>query len=117
LALEKKAIVEEAKKKPCADCKNTFPLVAMDFDHVRGEKSFLVSTAWRWTTKQKLIQELEKCDVVCSNCHRVRTSNRPHQKPGRKPKDIYLSLAEVPLAPGEAEVIPFQPRSKREPLS
>ena len=49
--LKARLYVDELKRNPCTDCGNTFPTVAMDFDHVRGEKeasiSHLVSCATR----------------------------------------------------------------------
>jgi hypothetical protein len=49
----------------------------MDFDHVRGEKklnlSQLRNTRLAWS---RLLEELEKCELVCSNCHRIRTRLR-----------------------------------------
>ena len=40
-------VINEYKKKPCADCERSFPPVAMDFDHVRGEKKFSMSIPMR----------------------------------------------------------------------
>lgn len=66
------------KDKPCADCKNTFPVICMDFDHLpEFEKTIDLSLAKnrKWS-KEKLLTEVSKCEVVCSNCHRIRTENR-----------------------------------------
>lgn len=30
----------------------------------------------KYMGQQKLKEEIAKCDVVCSNCHRIRTSKR-----------------------------------------
>lgn len=75
------------KDAPCADCGREFPSVCMDFDHVRGEKKFNVSQC---KSLKGLADEVAKCDVVCSNCHRIRTwlagRERPwEKKSGRKP--------------------------------
>lgn len=74
LAAAKRAVVEERKTAPCADCGGKFPSVCMDFDHVRGEKkagvSQMVAQSW---SMEVLLEELAKCDLVCSNCHRIRT--------------------------------------------
>ena len=68
------AIIKKVKDAPCADCGNKFPTCAMDFDHVRGKKRFCVSAAIGMTTNVKvLLEEIVKCEVVCSNCHRIRT--------------------------------------------
>lgn len=63
--------VRELKGAPCADCGQTFPWYVMDFDHVRGEKSFAISEGV--VSLKKLEAEAAKCDVVCANCHRIRT--------------------------------------------
>ena len=67
--------IDELKARPCQDCGNHFPPECMDFDHVRGEKKFMVSanvgSSWSAT-----VEEIAKCDVVCSNCHRIRTRKR-----------------------------------------
>lgn len=70
-----KIFIDELKSKPCSDCGKTFPPVCMDFDHARGEKLFLISKGWG-RSFESLLLELEKCDLVCSNCHRIRTSAR-----------------------------------------
>ena len=72
-----RAFVETFKAKPCMDCKGSFPPVCMDFDHVRGEKIKDLSDACTdmWT-HERLLEEIEKCDLVCSNCHRIRTEER-----------------------------------------
>jgi hypothetical protein len=51
----------------------------MDLDHVRGVKGFKVSEAVRRAYGiqiQRLLAEMEKCEVVCANCHRMRTAAR-----------------------------------------
>lgn len=69
--------IQEAKNKPCMDCGNSFPPYVMDFDHVEGEKKGCVSKlAHARMSLEKLQQEIDKCEVVCSNCHRIRTHNR-----------------------------------------
>ena len=59
---------------PCEDCGCADPRV-LDFDHVRGEKAFNLQRG-----KQKplsdILAEIQKCDVVCANCHRLRTQAR-----------------------------------------
>ncbi len=70
------AAIREAKNKPCADCGICYPFYVMDFDHREGtEKSFHVSQMKRWPLKTILL-EIAKCDVVCANCHRIRSHNR-----------------------------------------
>ena len=70
-------VVRALKCKPCTDCGQQFHFCAMDFDHVKGTKKFMLS---RFSHSkhgiEKLKVEAAKCDVVCSNCHRIRTHNR-----------------------------------------
>lgn len=66
----------EKKSDPCADCGVQYPHYVMDFDHLDGETkdnnvSALVSYGW-----SRLKREIEKCELVCSNCHRARTYRR-----------------------------------------
>lgn len=69
--------IAEYKRRPCADCKQSFHPCVMDFDHVDGEKVQAVSKCgtdgWSW---ERVMSEIEKCEVVCANCHRMRTHNR-----------------------------------------
>lgn len=69
------AIIRELKARPCTDCGQTFPNCAMEFDHVRGEKLFSLHSAGPRTV-ESLMAEIAKCDLVCANCHRIRTCNR-----------------------------------------
>jgi hypothetical protein len=62
--------VASLKNVPCADCGGMFHYCQMDFDHVRGEKLGGVS---RMNTKEAILEEVAKCEVVCANCHRERT--------------------------------------------
>ena len=68
-------VVNAAKEVPCMDCGVQYPLCATDFDHVRGEKLFDLGNA-RGRAIQKVKDEIAKCDVVCANCHRIRTYKR-----------------------------------------
>ena len=70
--------INKLKSVPCADCKQTFNPVCMDFDH-RDPATKLFSIAqWRagWSP-QEIVDEIGKCDIICSNCHRLRTWATP----------------------------------------
>lgn len=99
-ALRRGALLDEAKNRPCMDCGNSYPPCVMDFDHrdpsqksrvlrskrVIGMRGFAASR-----TREALLAEIAKCDVVCANCHRLRTAkqradgllrkNRPRSMP------------------------------------
>lgn len=70
--------VLKLKQKPCYDCGVQYPHYVMDFDHI-GEKVKLDSIARlarNGFSEKKILEEIEKCELVCSNCHRARTYNR-----------------------------------------
>lgn len=57
----------------CVDCKVKYPPYVMDFDHRDpSQKSFILASGATKAYKDAL-EETMKCDLVCSNCHRVRT--------------------------------------------
>lgn len=66
-------------EKGCTDCGYNDNPLALEFDHVRGEKRLALShLATRAPTLETLLAELSKCDVRCSCCHRIRTDlHRP----------------------------------------
>lgn len=66
------------RRVPCGDCGRRFEPYQMDFDHRDpSEKRFRV-TAGRvmLLPRDRLLAEIAKCDVVCANCHRMRTRQR-----------------------------------------
>jgi len=80
-------IVEAARAVACQDCHGSFPGVCMDFDHVRGKKLFDVTRSSRWGSLGRLREEIAKCEVVCSNCHRLRTTKRRAEILARQPQE------------------------------
>jgi len=70
--------LNELKRKPCQDCGRTRHHAAMDFDYARGTKITQIADMWSWG-RQRVIDEITKCDLVCANCHRERTQVRRAQ--------------------------------------
>ena len=66
----------EMKSIPCMDCKIKYPYYVMDFDHRDGTTKKRNLSEMRFVSKEKFLEEANKCDIVCSNCHRIRTHNR-----------------------------------------
>ena len=61
-------------KKGCAHCGYNKEAVALDFHHEdRKDKIINVSAHWKtsWRQYQKMKKEIEKCIVLCANCHRI----------------------------------------------
>ena len=66
-------LVIKAKDKPCLDCGIKYPSYVMDFDH-KGKKNFNISvSASQCRSLSSIQKEIDKCEVVCANCHRMRT--------------------------------------------
>src|SRR5918992_4596195 len=66
------------KDRTCADCGASYHHSAMQWDHrpetnKTREVSNLVRRGFRPST---ILEEIAKCDLVCANCHAVRTFNR-----------------------------------------
>lgn len=58
----------------CIDCGYSGPAFIYDFDHRNpAEKVFGLSSAGLSRSYDKQYEESLKCDLVCSNCHRMRT--------------------------------------------
>lgn len=67
-------LIEYFQARSCIDCGETDPVV-LEFDHLR-EKSFSIGAALTSRSWQSILDEIEKCEVVCANCHRRRTAGR-----------------------------------------
>src|SRR5437879_2447702 len=66
-------LIRRLKNVPCSDCGKCYPPWVMEFDHVRGDKLFNISTSLGSRSRSALLAEIEKCEVVSANCHRDRT--------------------------------------------
>ena len=63
------------KAHPCLDCGETDPVV-LEFDHIGDNKLFEVTQHLAERRWDDILAEMEKCEVVCANCHRRRTCKR-----------------------------------------
>ena len=76
-----KALVERNQKyiisvlsAGCVDCGNS-DIRVLEFDHISNDKFKNVS-ALRTGSLEKIKEEIAKCEVVCANCHKIRTYGR-----------------------------------------
>jgi L-lysine 2,3-aminomutase len=68
----KKRLAEIKEKSGCVDCREKNPIV-LDFDHLKDKKynvSRMIHDGFSW---KAILKEINKCEVVCANCHRIRT--------------------------------------------
>ncbi len=90
--VELRAFVESLKLgKDCTDCGRSFPPCAMDFDHLDGSTKVgtisYVSRRLLWP-KERILEEVEKCELVCAKCHRIRTHARAQGKASVKSQKL-----------------------------
>lgn len=69
----KQEILEYLLFHPCTDCGENDPVV-LEFDHLKN-KLFDISDGLMkpW---EVFLEEINKCEVVCANCHKKRTAKR-----------------------------------------
>lgn len=76
---ERKTILVQAYKleQGCADCGYDRHPAALEFDHRPGtDKKFNVMEKVGSYKIERIWEEIAKCEVVCANCHAIRTSAR-----------------------------------------
>ena len=61
-------------EKGCADCGYNEHHAVLEFDHIDDNKTANVASLI--PQEVALWNEIAKCEVVCANCHRIRTHNR-----------------------------------------
>lgn len=81
-----KELLIKIKNVCCLDCHNKFPYYAMHFDHINDDKLYNVGAMLSHNEK-KILKEIAKCEIVCANCHFIRTFNR---KNGAVPKSLFV---------------------------
>jgi hypothetical protein len=96
--IENRQVINKHKSVPCADCSRNYPSYVMDFDHINPETkvaniSALLNHSASWVA---LEAEIEKCEVVCVNCHRLRTWRPPTKVTPRS--RLTQALKDVPCA-------------------
>jgi hypothetical protein len=73
--------IEEVRKykleKGCIDCGYNLHPEALEFDHKpNSDKLFNIGEKLGSYSMEKIWEEINKCEVVCANCHAIRTANR-----------------------------------------
>jgi hypothetical protein len=67
----KQQLVEYFNNK-CYDCQNSFPVCCYDFHHIDPSlKSFEIAPRLDGNINT-IMEEVKKCIMLCSNCHRIR---------------------------------------------
>jgi 5-methylcytosine-specific restriction endonuclease McrA len=74
-ALARRWVIQYLLTHPCVDCGES-DIVVLEFDHLADKKkevSVMINAGYSVKAIQR---EIEKCEVVCANCHRKRTARR-----------------------------------------
>lgn len=72
----KRYVCDWLRSHPCLDCGES-DIIVLEFDHIADDKSGNVSTMMFSGVSLGVLQsEIDKCEVVCANCHKRRTSLR-----------------------------------------
>lgn len=66
----------ELKNKPCTDCRLHYPSYVMQWDHTGTDKVSDVATLMTAKGWAHVLAEVAKCELVCANCHMIRTHRR-----------------------------------------
>jgi len=73
----KKIIKDIKESSGCTDCKKKYPHYILEFDHLPDkEKLGGIFKVFKMYGLKIALEEIEKCEVVCSNCHSARTWQR-----------------------------------------
>jgi hypothetical protein len=73
---KRREFIGRLKDNPCTDCGIKYKPWQMDFDHIDPrQKVFNIGTNVLGSLLS-IKNEIEKCELVCANCHRQRTHER-----------------------------------------
>lgn len=73
---KQQAYIASLKDAPCTDCGGRFHSEAMQFDHLDSSKKFKMISLMYTYCRERIDEEVAKCELVCANCHAVRTYER-----------------------------------------
>jgi len=73
IAESQQKIVEYLKSNPCVDCGES-DIVVLEFDHQRDKFKAVSEMVLYGYNFKRIQEEIDKCEVVCANCHKRRTA-------------------------------------------
>jgi hypothetical protein len=76
-AAEKRKVLNAYKiEKGCTDCGYNKDARALEFDHLPGTEKQRTVASLLYASWEVIWAEVAKCEVVCANCHAIRTMDR-----------------------------------------
>lgn len=61
---------------PCVDCDVIYPSYVMQYDHLSNKEGVVSQMVGHGYGKETIQKEIDKCELVCANCHAIRTHAR-----------------------------------------
>lgn len=76
-SIRRKQLLKYLTGKSCVTCGNK-DIRVLDFDHInKNAKSFGIARALNdGISWENILAEINKCQILCANCHRIRTSKQ-----------------------------------------
>ena len=82
--------------KPCTDCGYSYEPFCMDYDHLFNKLKNISRMVLENASKEVIIKEISKCELVCCLCHNIRTQKRLDDKyPEKKYTPTILRNIEI----------------------
>jgi hypothetical protein len=104
-------ILDELKSTtPCLDCGKLHKPCQMDFDHIVSKTKKANVAQFMGHPTKVLLEEIAKCHLVCSNCHRVRSHTGKRKvalKHSAKLVQIFQDISSRKVFPADQRVVPF----------
>lgn len=72
----RKLVHEHKMSLGCVDCGYAENASALEWDHRPGVEKLGDPSKMAYGPLDKYLEEIAKCDLVCANCHRIRTTDR-----------------------------------------
>lgn len=69
-------VIKLKSENPCVDCGKFYHYCQMQYDHIGTDKVTEVSKLVKNGTIDKIQAEIDKCELVCANCHALRSWQR-----------------------------------------
>jgi len=77
----KAKLMEQKADTPCTDCGQKFHPYIMEFDHLDPSTKISAIGRMNAASGRTFTEELAKCELVCANCHKLRTFRRNLKNP------------------------------------
>ena len=88
-------VLDYLKHNSCVRCGESNILV-LEFDHLKDKKFNIAQLANKW--KEELLAEMAKCQVLCANCHKIKTHEQRNTYKWRYSQEIRQDSAKIPNA-------------------